>query len=131
MEADDVRRWFSEYLDCFAACGRGEKDTSALLAHYGVPLLVTTDDGFFTVTSEEQVVATVQHQVEGMRAAAYSRSETLDSEVTVLNDKSAIYRATFSRQRSDGSEVGRLSATYFVTDGPRGLRISVLAVQSA
>jgi hypothetical protein len=57
--------------------------------------------------------------------------EILDSEVTVLNAASALYQGTFSRQRSDGSEISRLTATYLVTDGPGGWRISVLAVQSA
>lgn len=124
----NVSQWFGEYLDAFAACGRGESDTASLLVYYGVPLLLTTDDGFSALPSEDQVVAAVQQQVDGMLAASYARSEILDSEVTVLNSTSALYRGTFSRQRSDGSEIGRLSATYLVTDGPTGRRISALAV---
>jgi hypothetical protein len=50
------------------ACGRGESDTAALLAYYGVPLLLTTDGGFVALTSGDQVVAAVQQQVDGMRA---------------------------------------------------------------
>jgi hypothetical protein len=115
----------------FAACGRGERDTADLLGYYGVPLLVTTSAGYFALTSEEQVVATLQQQVDGMRAAAYDRTEILAAEVTALNAASALYRATFSRQRSDGSEVGRVSRTYLVTDGAAGRRISVLAVQGS
>lgn len=126
-----MSRWFGAYLDAFAACGRGESDTSALLGYYGVPLLLTTDGGFFALTSEDQVVAAVQGQVDGMRAASYARSEILGSEVTVLNSTSALYRGTISRQRSDGSEINRLTATYLVTDGATGRRISVLAVHSA
>jgi uncharacterized NTF2-like protein DUF6841 len=49
-------------------------------------------------------------------------------EVAVLNDTSALYRGTFSRQRSDGEEISRLTATYLVTDGAAGRRISMLAV---
>lgn len=128
MDATDVRHWFDEYLGTFAACGRGESDTSSLLAYYGVPLLVTTDDGFFALTTDDQVVATVERQVQGMRAAAYDRTETLDSQITILNDKSAVYRATFSRRRRDRGEIGRLTATYLITDGQLGRRISVLAV---
>jgi hypothetical protein len=131
VDSGDVTRWFGEYLDVFAACGRGERDTPALLGYYGVPLLVSTDAGYFALTSEEQVVATLQQQVDGMRAAAYDRTEILAAEVTVLNAASALYRATFSRQRGDGSEVGRVSGTYLVTDGAAGRRISVLAVQSS
>lgn len=130
VDGSDVSRWFGEYLDAFAACGRGESDTAALLEYYGVPLLVTTDSGFFALTTDDQVVATVQPQVDGMRAEAYSRSEILDSEVVVLNSTSALYRGTFSRQRSDGTEINRLTATYLVTDGVAGRRISVLAVHA-
>ena len=122
--------WFSQYLDAFAACGRGESDTASLLGYYAVPLIVTTDNGFSALTSDDQVVAVLQQQVNGMRAAAYDHSEVLDSEVTVLNSTSALYRGTFSRQRSDGREIGRLTATYLVTDGPNGHRISALLVQS-
>ena len=131
VDSSDVSRWFGDYLDAFAACGRGEGDTDSLLAYYGVPLLLTTGDGFFALTSDRQVVAAVQDQVDGMRAAGYARSETLGSEVTVLNARSALYRGTFSRQRADGSEISRLTATYLVTDGAAGRRISVLAVHDS
>jgi hypothetical protein len=128
VESSEVSRWFGEYLEAFAACGRGEAETASLLAYYGVPLLITTEDGVFALTTGDQVVAAVQRQVDGMRAAAYARSETLSSEVTVLNGKSALYRGTFSRRRSDGGEIGRLTASYLVTVGAEGTRISVLAV---
>jgi hypothetical protein len=131
MDGGDVSRWFGEYLDAFAASGRGERDTASLLAYYGVPLLLTTDQGFFVLTSDDQVVAAVQQQVDGMRAAGYQRSEILASEVTVLNSTSALYRGTFSRRRSDGSEISRLTASYLVTNGVAGRRISVLAVHRA
>ena len=131
MDSGDVGRWFAEeYLDAFAACGRGERDAADLLGYYGVPLLLTTDDGFFALTGDDQVVAAARQQVEGMRAAGYDRSEILDAEVTVLNSASALYRGSFSRRRSDGTEIGRITVTYLVTDGPSGRRISVLAAHS-
>jgi len=99
VDSNDVSRWFGEYLDAFAACGRGESDTGSLLGYYGVPLLLTTGGGFFALTSDEQVVAAVQQQVDGMRAAAYGRSEILDSEVTVLN-------STWSRGASPEAGAG-------------------------
>ena len=72
----------------------------------------------------------VQQQVEGMRAAGHARSEILDSEVAALNSTSALYQGTLSRQPTDGSEIGRLTAAYLVTGGAAGHRISVLAVHS-
>jgi len=131
MDSSGVGRWFGEYLDAFAACGRGQGETASLLAYYGVPLLITTDAGYFALTSGDQVVATLQQQVDGMRAAGYARTEILGSDVTVVNSTSALYRGTFSRQRGDGGEIGRLTATYLVTDGAAGRRISVLAVHSS
>ena len=125
-----MRRWFGEYLGAFAACGRGEADTATLLAYYGVPLLLTTDGGFFALTSGEQIVAAVQPQLDGMRTAGYARSEVLGSDVTVLNATSALYRGTFSYQQGDGREIRRLTATYLVTGGAAGHRISALAVHS-
>jgi hypothetical protein len=130
VDSSDVSRWFAEYLDAFAACGRGERDPASLLAYYGVPLLLTTDDRVLALTSDDQVVAVAQQQVDGMRAADYHRSAVLDSEVTVLNATSALYRGSFSRRRGDGGEIGRLTATYLVTDGPVGRRISALVVHS-
>jgi hypothetical protein len=130
VDRSDVSRWFDEYFEAFASCGRGERDTDSLLAYYGVPLLVTTDDGFVALTSGDQVVAAVQQQVDGMRAADYARSEILDSDATVLNSTSALYRGTFSRQRSDGGEIARLTATYLVTGDGADRRISALAVHS-
>jgi hypothetical protein len=130
VDSNDVSHWFGEYLDAFAACGRGESDTALLLAYYAVPLLITTDGGSFALASDDQVVAAVQQQIDGMRAAGYGRSEILSSQVTALNSTSALYRGTFSRQRSDGSEINQLTATYLVTDGPAGRRISVLAVHT-
>ncbi len=128
MDRSDVGRWFADYLEAFAACGRGERETRSLLGYYGVPLLITTDDGFFALTGDDQVVAAVQPQIDGMRAAGYARSEVLESDVTVLNATSALYRGTYSYQGSDGSEFRRVTLTYLVTDGADGCRISVLAV---
>ena len=130
MNDNDVSQWFGEYLDAFAACGRGEGNPTSLLAYYGVPLLLATDDGFVALTSEDLVVAAAKQQIDAMRAANYDHSDVLDSEVTVLNATSAIYRGEFSRARRDGAEISRLTVSYLVTYGPVGHRISVLAVHS-
>jgi hypothetical protein len=130
VDSSDVSQWFGEYLSAFVACARGETDTASLLAYYGVPLLLTTDDGSFTLTSGDQVVAAMRQQIDGMRAAGYERTEVLSSQVTALNAASALYRGTYSWRRSDGGEIRRPTLTYLVTDGPEGRRISALAVHS-
>jgi len=122
----------SARLEVFEACGRGaENGIGRLLDYYDVPLLLTTDDGVLALTSEAEVTRAVQQQIDGMRAAGYHRSEVLESHVEVLNTVSAFYRALLSRERGDGSEIGRLRVTYLITDGSAGRRISALLVHSA
>ena len=128
MDDNDVERWFGEYLAAYAACGRGDRETGTLLEFYAVPLLITTDGGFFPLSGAEQVVAGVQPQIAAMRQAGYDHSEVLSTDVTVLNRTSALLQATISWQRPDGSEFHRLTASYLITDGAAGRRISVLAV---
>ena len=126
-----VDRWFDEYLDSFAACGRGESQPSSLLAFYGVPLLLSTDDGLVALTTSDDVLAMAQRQVDGMRAADYDHSEVLDFDVSPLNSVCVLVRGRFSRRRRDGNEIGRLTATYLVTGAGQGRRISALAVHSS
>ena len=82
------------------------------------------------LTSDDQVVAVMQRQAH-MRAAAYDRTEIVDSEVTVLNSTSALYRGTFSRQRERRR---RDQPPHSDLSGGRraaGRRISMLAVHGA
>jgi hypothetical protein len=90
VDSEVVRQGFGEYLDAFAECGRGESEVGSPLGYYGVPLLLTTEEGLFALTSDDRVVAALQSQVEGMRAAGYSRSEILDCKVIAVNSKSAL-----------------------------------------
>ena len=131
VDVADFGAWFEEYLGAFAACGRGEsEDLRILLQYYGVPLLLTTDDAAVALTTEDEVLDAVRGQIQGMRAAGYNGSKTLSSEVVPINATSTLYTAEFSRQRPDGSEIGRLRATYLITVGPNGRRISALAVHA-
>ena len=127
----DIERWFREYLNAFAACGRGDSEPGSLIAYYGVPLLLSTDDGFVALTTAHEVVAMAQRQVDAMRAADYDHSDVLHFEISPLNSASALCRGEFSRRRRDRSEIGRLTATYLVTDAGDNRRISALAVHSS
>lgn len=101
---------------------------ASLLGYYGVPLLVTTDTASFALTSEGQVAAAVQQQIDQMRTARYDHTETLSSEVTILNSKSALYRWTISRRQRDGIEISRITFTELLIDGSTGRRISAMAI---
>ena len=131
VDSADVDPWFGGYLDAFAACGRGKSQPSSLLAYYGVPLLLSTDDGFVALTTSDEVLVMAQRQVEGMRAGDYDHSDVLDFDISPLNSVSALFRGRFSRRRRDGSEMGRLTVTYLVTGTSEDRRISALAVHSS
>jgi hypothetical protein len=131
MRVADFGAWFDDYLNAFAALGRGEvDDPRSVLDYYAVPLLLTTDDAALALTTEAEVVAALRRQIVGLRNAGYDRSETITSELSVLNARTALYAAEYSRRRADGSEIGRLAATYLITVGTRGRRISALIVRT-
>jgi hypothetical protein len=127
LDSAAVRRWFDDYLEVFAAAVRGESELSVLLRRYAVPLLITTDDGVVTLTTEDQVASVIQGQVDGLRAQRYHHTSLLNAEVTVLNASSALYRGAFVRHDLTGAELGRVAVTYLVADGSDGVQIVVLA----
>jgi uncharacterized NTF2-like protein DUF6841 len=131
MDADEVRGWLRSYFADFVALGRGDlDDLRRILDHYGVPLLISTDAGTTVLTDEEHVLAIARQQVDGMRAAGYDRAEVLAGETTVLNRACASHHGRFARLRADGSEISQVEATYLITDGAVGRRISAIIVHS-
>ena len=131
MTPADVEDWFAEYLEVYAACGRGETDDlTVLLDYYLVPLLLTAEPGALSLTTGTDVLEAVRGQVEGMRADGYARTETLAAETEVLNASTALYRGFFARMRADGSEIARFGSTYVIVDVAEGRRIAGLLVDS-
>ena len=63
MDADDVRRWYADYLEAFAACGRGERPVEDLLEFYGVPMVLTTDDTVSTFITADQSLRSEERRV--------------------------------------------------------------------
>jgi hypothetical protein len=129
LDAAAVSSWISGYLGTFAACARGEGDMTSLLGHFGVPMIVSSDEGVVTLMTDDEAAAVLQSQVDGLRALGFEHSEVLHSEITVLNAASALYRATLSRRNADGDEIDCPTITYLVTDDVAGPRIVLLAVQ--
>jgi hypothetical protein len=127
LDAATVNRWIDEYLEAFAACTRGDRDMSALLSRYGVPLIITTDDGVITLMTDDEAAAVMQSLADGLRANGYDHTDVLHSEVSVLNSVSALYRGTLSRRNRDGGEIDCPTITYLLTDDVAGLRIVLLA----
>jgi hypothetical protein len=129
VDTDVVSRWFNDYFDTFEACARGDRDMSELLSHYGVPLILTSDDGVTTLMTDDEAAAVMQSMVGGLRANGYHHTDVLQSEVSVLNSVSAMYRGTLSRRNHDGEEFDCSTVTFLVTDDVAGLRIVLLAIR--
>lgn len=130
IDSDGLRQWFEQYLDTFAACARGEREIAELLRFYGVPMLVTSEDGAITVTTDDEAAAVMQGQMDGLRSARYHHSDVLTADVTVLNSSSALYTATLSRRDVDDDEIDRGTMTYVVTEISARLEIAVLAIHA-
>lgn len=131
LDVTEIRSWYDGYLRAFTACGRGDSDdVRTLLEYYGVPLLLTTDEGALALTTEDEVLDAARKQVEALRAADYDRSEPLDAETTAVNAATAIHTAAFVRRRADGTEIGRLRATYLIADVRDGRRMFALAIRA-
>ncbi|MEN4474821.1 hypothetical protein [Mycolicibacterium cosmeticum] len=127
LDSAAVGRWFDDYLEVFAAAVRGDRDMSELLRRYAVPLLITTDDGVVSLTSADEVASVIQGQVDGLRAQRYHHTSLLNTEVTLLNASSALYRGAFVRHDVTGAELGRVAVTYLVAGGSDEVQIAVLA----
>ncbi len=127
LDAAAVSSWIGGYLRTFAACARGEGDMASLLGHFGVPMIVTSDEGVVTLMTDDEAAAVIQSQIDGLRALGFDHTDVLHSEVTVLNAASALYRATLSRRSVDGGEIDCPTITYLVTDDVAGPRIVLLA----
>jgi hypothetical protein len=121
--------WYEGYLRLFEACGRGSSDDIEALADcFAIPALLTADDGVRVVESAQGHVAILREQVKSLRKARYYHSEQLNAHSAALNASTVLHTAAFVRRRTDASEIRRLRATYLITAGARGPRISALAV---
>lgn len=127
MEAHALKDWYDEYLATFVACARGEADVRSLLGYYAAPVIVTSDDGAVTLSTDEAVAAVLQGQLDGLRTQGYHSARILNFDATVLNSSSAIIRLSVSRRDRRGAEIGAPSITYLVTEQADGPRFSVLA----
>ena len=104
VEESEVGDWFAQYLSAFAALCRGESRLGDVVPYYGVPFLLTTDDVIVSLGTVDEVAAWLQSQADATSAAGYSHTETLTSDVAILNRNTAVHHAEFSRQRADGTE---------------------------
>ena len=130
MSIDDfaLRAWFDEYFHVFAACVRGECEIVDVLRFYGVPVIMTSQDGVITASTRDESGAIMRGEIDALRSANYHHTNVHTGDVNILNAASALYTATFSRLNHAGAEFNRATVTYLVTERSARLEISVRAV---
>jgi hypothetical protein len=131
VDENAVRTWWADYLTAYAALGRGEAQPADVGGFYSTPMLLTTDDVATTLATVDEVHTWLQAQAASMGAADYHHTEILDSGVEILNRTTAILRFQLARQRSDGSEISRMTVTYLVVDDSENLSIKTLVLHSS
>ena len=59
MPLDDfsLRAFFDQYFDVFAACVRGEREIADVLHFYGLPVILTSQHGVTTATTDNEAAA--------------------------------------------------------------------------
>ena len=50
---------------------------ASLLGHFGVPMIVTSDEGVVTLMTDDEAAAVMQSQVDGLRALGFDHTEVL------------------------------------------------------
>jgi hypothetical protein len=129
MQQDGLRDWFAGYLDVFAACGRGEAAADALLDYLAPPLLVSSDGGLTALANATEIVAWITGaHIEPMLAAGYHHTEEVTADIRVLNRTTALYTADLARVAAGGEDLGRLTATYLITEREDERRIAALVL---
>lgn len=129
MSDNEFREWFQSYLAVFAGGDANSRSFESLLDYYAVPLVVTTPEGVLTLTSRQQVGATIRHQLDGLRGQDYASTALLRFDVREFNAHSASLSTVLQRSRADGTPLETLAMTYLVTGSPTQRTISMMAVE--
>ncbi len=130
MDVESLSTWYADYVERFAAVGRGDREVAWVADCYTIPLLATTDDLVAALTTPEQVLELVESQVAGMRAEGYARTEVVSTEQRIVSLTTAVLEASFVRIRFDGSVIGQHTATYVVIGSDGAIRIAALCLHS-
>ena len=130
MPLDDfsLRAFFDQYFDVFAACVRGEREIADVLHFYGLPVILTSQHGVTTATTDNETPAIMLGQIDALREAGYQRTIVRRDDVNVINAASALCTATFSHRDRTGDEIDEATITFLVIETSAGQKIAVRAV---
>ena len=127
--AADVRAWYDRYLDAFTGLAAGERnDFGALLAFFGVPLVILTEDRYVALPTREAVLATAHSLIDQLRQANYAGSTVHNLDVRPLNARAAVIDGVFSRHDREGNELEHFGTTYLVARTDTGWRFASIVI---
>ncbi|HEX2280810.1 MAG TPA: hypothetical protein VHG52_03510 [Thermomicrobiales bacterium] len=123
----DVRAWYDRYLETFTSLAAGERtDFESLLAFFGVPLVILTEERYLALPTREAVFSTLQTLVDQLRGVNYAGSTVHRLDVRPLNARAAFIDGVFSRHNRVGNELERFGAAYLVAMTDEGWRFTVI-----
>jgi hypothetical protein len=130
--AVDVRAWYDRYFDAFTGLAAGERDDlDAILAYFGVPLVILTQDRYLVLPTREAVLSTAQALIEQLRRADYAGSTVHRLDVRSLNARAAFIDGAFSRHDRAGNELERFGTVYLAAKTDEGWRFATIVFTAA
>jgi glyoxylase-like metal-dependent hydrolase (beta-lactamase superfamily II) len=123
---DEVTHWFfDDYLSTWIGVGAGTiaRGPEFILDYWSAPLNWSDDQGSRWIMDAPAVVALLHALQTRLRAEGYADTTVPDRRVTVYHDNGAAIEVIWSRCRTDGTEIERLTAHFEVARGPEGWRI--------
>jgi hypothetical protein len=106
--AADVRDWFGGDLGTFTSLVAGERsDLESILAFFGVPLVIVTDDRYLPLSTGDAVLGTANTLIDQLLQANYAGSTVHRLDMRSLNARAALVDGELSRHDRRGDELAR------------------------
>jgi hypothetical protein len=129
--AGDVRPWYDQYLETFTSLAAGEHtDVEELLAYFGAPLVIITEDLYQALTTRDAVLRAAQNLIDQLRRANYAGSTVHRLDIRPFNARTALVDGVFSRHDRAGNELERFGTAYLVARTDEGWRFTAIVFTS-
>jgi hypothetical protein len=128
--AEDVRTWFGQLNETFAAVASGASQMDALVANYAVPVFLTTDTEHVVLEDPEAIAAYMGSVISALRNEGYVTTEMEREEISIINERAAIIDVDVVRMRGDRSLIAGLSAVEIAVRSDEEWRISAVMVRT-
>jgi hypothetical protein len=123
----DVRAWYDRYLETFTSLAAGEHaDIEEILAYFGAPLVIITEDRYQALPTRDAVLSTAQTLIDQLRRANYAGSTVHRLDIRPLNARAALVDGVFSRHDPAGNELERFDTAYLVARTDEGWRFTAI-----